>query len=186
MGYKIIMIRKQPYGKGGPPLWTLSDFLLCDVPAGIIAIGITKPFTPQGALGYLNHTLALVLDRLGEKITGEQGERTLISTVGRWKTPWVLLYGLGELEGLNEEIISHELQSLAEDLAKLKLTPPAFLLPGYDPYRWGTPQEAARLLTEAVPPPGILLNPQRDILHRIHYYCKGPFNYLLKVEAVVK
>lgn len=186
MGYKTIMMRKRPYGKDGPPLWTLSDFLLCDVPAGLIAIGITKPFTPEGALGYLNHTLALVLDRLGEKITGERGERTLISTAGRWKTPWVLLYGLGELEGLNGEIISHELQSLAEDLAKLKLTPPAFLLPGYDPYRWGTPQEAARLLTETIPPPGILLNPRRDILHRIHYYCKGPFNYLLRVEALSK
>ncbi len=184
MGYTSSMKkRKGLQGQVTPPRWILSDLLLPEISAGLIAIGTVSPFTPQGALGYLNHTLALILDRLGKGITGSKGERVLISTMGRWKTPWVLLYGLGEVEGLSKEYLADELKVLARDLEKLKVSPPAFLLPGYDPYRWGTPQEAARLLIDNISPPAILLNPQRDILHRIHYHCRGPFSYLLRSEV---
>ncbi len=166
-----------------PSPWILSDFMLSQVPAELVTVGILHPFSQQGALGYLNHTLDLILDRVGEGIEGKRGERVLISTISRWKAPWVLLYGLGDKEQLSKEVILEELRQLDSDLKAINMKPVAFLLPGYDPYHWGDPVEMAQLLLKAISQPGIIVNPNRDILHRIHYKVRGYFNYLLKEKG---
>ena len=163
--------------------WILSDFMLSQVPAELVAIGIVHPFSQQGALGYLNHTLDLILDRVGEGIEGKRGERVLIPTLNRWKAPWVLLYGLGDKERLSKEVILDELCQLDSDLKAINMEPIAFLLPAYDPYHWGDPVEMAQLLLKGISRPGIIVNPNTEILHRIHYKVRGYFNYLLKEKG---
>jgi len=150
-----------------PQKWTLSGQTISEVEAEVLVIGTAKPFKHQGALGYLNHTLDLVLERLGENIQGEKGERVLINTHGRWRSPWILLFGLGELEDLTPENLRRELEHLAKDLKALNLGTTAFLLPGYDPYKWGSPEESARILIEALPQGGIIVNPNRKIQKRL-------------------
>ncbi len=163
-----------------PQRWTLSGRLLSEVEAGVLLIGTVKPFKHQGALGYLNHTLDLVLERLGENIQGEKGERVLIPTHGQWKSNWILLYGLGELEELTPEDIRQELERLAHDLDQLDLGTPALLLPGYDPFKWGTPEESARILIEAFPRGGIIVNPNKRILQKL----QGLLQSILRPEKI--
>ncbi len=163
-----------------PRPWILTDYVLDQIPAQLVTIATTSPFGHEGVLGYLNHTLNLILDRLGEEITGERGERILISTQGRWEAPWVLLYGMGPREELSLEIMEKELLKLNEALRALNMEPVAFLLPGYSPYRWGSPVESAQLLVDTISRPGLIVNPYREILHKIHYRVKGYFNYMLR------
>ncbi len=163
--------------------WILTDHILSQVPAALVAIATVEPFSQEGALGYLNHTLDLILDRIGEGIKGEKGERVLISTSNRWEAPWILLYGLGPKEDLSREVILEELRRLDQELQAIDMKPVAFLLPGYDPYRWGDAVESAQLLLEGISRPGLIVNPNREVLHRIHYRVKGYFNYLLKEES---
>ncbi len=166
-----------------PTPWILTDYILAQVPAKLVTIATASPFGHEGVLGYLNHTLNLILDRLGEEITGKRGERVLISTEGRWKAPWVLLYGLGPREELSTEVIRQELINLDRDLQAINMEPVAFLLPGYTPYRWGNPVESAQILIDSISRPGLIVNPNREILHKIHYRVKGYFNYMLKEQV---
>ncbi len=168
-----------------PSPWILTDYILDQVPAQLVTIAITQPFSQVGVLGYLNHTLNLILDRMGEEITGKRGERILIPTEGRWTAPWILLYGLGDKEELSYQVIQEELASLDGDLKAMNMEPVAFLLPGYTPYRWGNPVESAQLLLENISRPGLIVNPNREILHRIHYRVKGYFAYMLKEKTRV-
>ncbi|GEM_PF-1003283 len=147
--------------------WTLAGEILSEVEGGVLVIGVGKPFGHHGALGYLNHTLDLILERLGTNIQGERGERTLINTQGRWKVDWILLFGLGDLESLTLEDLKGELEGVARDLDRLNLGKAAFLLPGYDPYKWCTPEESLRLLIETFPKGGIIAHPNRKILVRL-------------------
>ena len=151
---------------GPPPPWSLSGENLREVEAGVLVIGAAKPFRHQGALGYLNISLDLILERLGKNFQGERGERILINTYGRWKAKWVLIFGLGELESLTPQILREELEGVARDLERLRLGKRVFLLPGYDPYKWGTPEEAARLLLETFPG-GIIVHPNPRVLARL-------------------
>ncbi len=132
----------------------------------MVVIGIAYPFSQRGILGYINHTLNFLLDRREGEITGAQGERVLISTLGLWKSSWLLLYGLGPEQDLSLEVIAGELEALREDLKRLDLTRVAYLLPGYDPYKIGDPFEAACLLTEIMPP-GIVCHADRKVLQGI-------------------
>jgi len=165
-----------------PKPWILTDYILAQVPAQLVTIATASPFSHEGVLGYLNHTLDLILDRLGEGITGEKGERILIPTEGRWKAPWVLLYGLGPKEHLSIEGIRQELLNLDRDLKAMNMEPIAYLLPGYTPYRWGGPVESAQLLVDTISNPGMIVDPSKEILHKIHYRVKGYFNYMLKEQ----
>jgi len=137
----------------------------------VIVIGIAQPFSQQGILGYINHTLNFILDRREKEITGARGERVLISTQGQWKSPWVLFYGLGPEKELSSDIIAQELKGLRKDLGNLGLGKAAYILPGYDPYKYGSPAQAARLLAETMPP-GLVIHPQKDVLQSIQAVFK--------------
>jgi len=161
-------------------VWKLTNYVLADLPVKLIAIGICKPFTTQGAVGYLNYTLSMIIDRLGKNITAETGERILISTNGRWIAPWVLLYGLGEKEKLSVDSISTELSNLYNDIKKLDLFPIAYTLPGYDPNGWGDPAKLAQLIIDTFDDPGFIVNTDKRVLFQIYYQVKGFLSYMLK------
>ena len=144
----------------------------------MIVIGIAQPFSQQGILGYINHTLNFILDRSEKEITGARGERVLISTQGQWKSPWVLFYGLGPEKELSSDIIAQELKGLRKDLDNLCLGEAAYLLPGYDPYRYGSPIQAARLLAETMPP-GLIIHSKREVLQSI----QGAFKEYIPVQS---
>jgi LPS export ABC transporter permease LptF len=164
-------MERQEQVRTAPLSWTLTDLPLTQIEARVIVIGIAQPFSQRGILGYINHTLNFILDRREDKITGIKGERVLISTQGQWKSPWVLFYGLGPGKELSPDIIAQELKGLREDLNNLGLGKAAYLLPGYDPYKWGSPAQAARLLAEIMPP-GIVAHANRDVLQSIQEVFK--------------
>lgn len=171
------LMKRQGQGKTAPPSWTLTDLPLTQIEASVIVIGIAQPFSQRGILGYINHTLNFILDRREEEITGARGERVLISTQGQWNAPWVLFYGLGPIKELSSDIIAQELKGLRKDLYNLGLSKAAYLLPGYDPYQWGSPAQAARLLVETMPP-GLVIHPRRDVLQSI----QGVFKAYIPVQ----
>ncbi len=150
-----------------PPRWSLSGENLSEVEGGVLVIGATKPFGHHGVLGYLNISLDLILERLGQNFQGGRGERLLLNTHGRWRVQWILIYGLGPLEDLTPQVLRKELKGVARDLERLHLGKAVFLLPGYDPYKWGTPEEVTRMLLDTFPGGGVIAHPNKRILARI-------------------
>ncbi len=172
---------KSEIHKNVPPLWILTDLPVYEVPAELIAIGTSQPFYFEDGAKYLEHVPESVMKLLEQNITGERGERILVSAIRHWRAAWVLFYGLGEREALTISVLKREFQLLVRDISKLKVNVPGFFLPPCDrDPQFMSPEESAQILMDSLAPPVIIVSPHRKILNRIQLGAEVPTTQLLK------